>query len=148
MLSVPLYAGPMSWLPVALVTALLYGAQNAMSRAATKGLSSELGAIVLQATAALAVLGYSLVRGKSLHGDGRSIAWAVGAGVAISAGTVLFYSLLRRGAGLSAMGPVVLAGTAVVTAVSGLVFFHEKLSPSRGIGLVLATAAIVLLSRE
>lgn len=138
----------MSWLPLALLTALLYGAHNAFSRAATKGISNELGAIVVQATAALCVLGYALARSKPMTADGRGIGWAVVAGVVVAVGTVLYFSLLRRGAGLSAMGPVVLAGTTVVTAAAGFVFFGERASASRIVGVGLAIAAIVLLSRE
>ena len=45
----------MSWLPLALFTALLFGLQNAFARAATKGVSDELGTIVLEGVAALVV---------------------------------------------------------------------------------------------
>jgi uncharacterized membrane protein len=82
-----------------------------------------------------------------MAGDARSVGWAIAAGLAIAAGTVGYFALLRRGAGLSTMGPVVLAGTAIVTAIAGVVAFGEKLSMVRGIGLALAAAGIALLTR-
>jgi hypothetical protein len=47
--------------------------QNAFARAASKGISDELGTIVLEATAALAVLGYALTRSRPMQGDARSV---------------------------------------------------------------------------
>ena len=138
----------MNWLPLALLAAALYGAQNAFARAATNGMSNEMGAIVLEATAAVGVLGYAITRHRSMNADGRSLGWAIAAGLAVAAGNLAYFALLRKGAGLSAMGPVVLAGSAIVTAVAGFLWFDEKLSASRIVGLLLACGGIALLSRK
>lgn len=138
----------MNWLPLALLTALLFGLQNAFARAASKGVTDELGTIVLEATAAACVLGYALSRARPLNGDGRSIGWAVAAGVAVAAGNVAYFALLRRGAGLATMGPVVLAGATIVTAIAGVVAFGERVTALRGLGLALAASGIVLLAQK
>ena len=138
----------MSWLPLALLTALLYGLENAFARAATKGVSDELGSLVLLGAAAIAVLGYALAAARPMNGDVRSIGWAIAAGIAVAAGNVAYFMLLRRGAGLATMGPIVIAGAAVVTAIAGIVAFGEKLTLGRVIGLALAVSGIALLARK
>jgi uncharacterized membrane protein len=136
------------WLGLALLAAFLYGVHNAFARAASKGISEELGTIILEATSAIAVLAWVVVRARPLRADVRSVGWAIAAGVAVAGGSVLYFIRLRRGAGLSAMSPVVLAGTTVVTALAGVLAFGEKLSGLRVLGLALVVLGIVLLARK
>ena len=126
------------WLPLALLCALVLGAHNGLARAATDGTTNEMGALVVEVSGAIAILLYAIAGSKRLAGDARSIGFAVGSGVLAAVGNILYFVLLRRGAGLAAMGPVVLAGTAVVTALSGYALFGEKLTPLRAAGLALA----------
>jgi bacterial/archaeal transporter family protein len=137
-----------AWLPLALVAAFLYGLHNAFSRAASKSLSDELGVIVIQVTAALGVFLFVFAGARPVRIEGRSLGWAMAAGLAVGFASVLYFALLRKGAGLSMMGPVVLAGTTVVTTLAGFIFFGEKVTVFRIAGLVLATGGIFLLSKK
>ena len=137
-----------AWLPLALVTALFYGLHNAFSRAASKSLSDEIGAIVVQLTAAVGVFAFAVATTKPVRIDGRSLGWAMAAGLAVGIASVLYFSLLRRGTSLSMMGPVVLVASTLLTALAGFTAFGEKVSALRLLGLVLSAGGIVLLSRK
>ena len=137
-----------AWLPLALVASLFFGLHNAFSRAASKGVSDELGVIAVQVTAAVAVFFYSFAAARPVRIEGRSLGWAMAAGLAVGFASVLYFMLLRKGGGLSMMGPVVLAGTTIVTTLAGFIAFGEKVTALRIVGLLLATGGIALLSRK
>ncbi len=137
-----------SWLPLALVSALFYGLHNAFSRAASRGISEELGVIAVQVTAAVAVFIYSFAAARPVRIEGRSLGWAMAGGLSVGLASVIYFALLRKGATLSTMGPVVLAGTTIVTTLAGVIAFGEKVTALRIVGLLLATGGIALLSRR
>jgi bacterial/archaeal transporter family protein len=137
-----------AWLPLALVASALFGLHNAFSRAASKSISEELGVIVIQITAALGVFLFTFAGARPVRVEGKSVGWAMAAGLAVGIASVLYFALLRKGASLSTMGPIVLAGTTIVTTLAGFIAFHEKVTALRIVGLALSVGGIVLLSKK
>ena len=130
--------------------AVLYGAHQFFTRLASEKIGDGLGGFVVEATAALAILGYLLV----LRFSGRwnqpfstaGFWYSVLTGLCVGAGTVAFFLLFQRGGPLSAV-PAILAGGAAIMAIAGMTFFHEPASGTRLLGVTLALAGLFLLRK-
>ncbi len=138
------------WFWYAAAAAVLYGAHQIFTRLAADRIGDGLGGFVVEATAALTILGYLLA--LRLLGRWNQPFSSVGfwysvlTGLCVGAGTVAFFLLFQRGGPLSAV-PAILAGGAAMMAVAGILFFHEPASWPRLLGVALALSGLFLLRR-
>ena len=129
---------------LALASALVYGAADFLG-----GLSSRrapvLGVVaVSQAVGLLALLALLPWLGGPV--TGADLAWGAAAGLAGAAGLVLFFRTLARGV-MSVIAPVTAVTAAAVPVVVGLLT-GDRIGPWAAAGIVLALAAVVLVSAE
>ena len=138
------------WQILATLVAILFGAHNLFVKRAAGRLPDAWGAFILEAAAALAVLGFL----GALALAGRLPAWPqdlnavwllAAGGLFIAAGSVLYFWVFRLGAPMSAAVPWVLTGWVVVTVLLGIVFEKEVPGWRHAAGFVCAGLAIWLL---
>jgi len=138
------------WFPIAVLAAVLYGAHQIFTRLAADRIGDGVGGFVVEATAALTIVGYLAFLWFSGRWDQKISAAGVGysvlTGVCVGAGTVAFFLLFQRGGPLSAV-PVILAVGAAMMALAGFAVFHETASWQRLLGVALAIAGLLLLRR-
>ena len=139
-----------TWFWYAVGAALLYGLHQIFTKLAADRIGDGLGGFVVEATAALTILGYlAYLRfaGQWNQPASASGVWySVLTGVCVGIGTIFFFVLFQKGGPLSAV-PMILAGGAALMAVAGIVFFREPASFSRLAGVVLAIAGLFLLRK-
>ncbi len=133
-----------SWLMLSLAALGLWGLWGVFTKVATQQVGPE-GAYIL------GMAGYLPVLAILLYETGGKIPWqpwgwaaAVAAGMSTGFGLYFFFRALHGGAAsvvvpLTALYPV-------VTVALSWIFLRESLSPRQMIGLVLAVAAVWLLS--
>ncbi len=139
-----------AWFWYAVVAAVLYGAHQIFTRMAADHIGEGLGGFVVEATAALSILGYlvflSLMSRWNQQSSAQGIFYSVLTGICVGAGTIAFFLLFQKGGPLSAV-PVILAGGAAIMAIVGILFFREAASWQRLLGIGLAIAGLFLLRR-
>ena len=133
-----------SWLALSLVSLVLWGLWGVFTKVATQHLGPQ-GAYLL------GMFGYLPVLGILLYETGGQIPWqplgwaaAVAAGMSTAFGLFFFFRALHHGAAsvivpLTSLYPV-------VTVILSWLFLRENLSPRQLTGLILAMAAVWLLS--
>lgn len=119
-------------------------------RAASGRVGDTLGALLLEATAALGiaaayVLGF---RGEPVTTTRSGIGFAVLSGLCISGGSVLLFFALRRGGPVASTGTIVLGGGVALSALVAPFLFREPMTPRRIVGVMLGLVAMILLSTE
>lgn len=139
------------WLWYAIGAAVLYGLHQIFTKLASAGISDGYGGAIVETTAAvtigLYVIAVKALGGPPQHATRSGVLYSVATGICVGAGTVLFFLLFQRGGPLSAV-PAILAVGAAIMAVAGVAWFREPLSWSRGIGVVLSIASILLLRKS
>jgi transporter family protein len=135
-----------SWLLFSLLTIVLWGAWGAMS----KVVSNELNAYANQVlfTLGLMPLMLLILRSRRLSGGTdrrRGIFYAFLTGILGGTGNIAFFKSLTAGGQASVVVPLT-AMSPLVTVLMALLLLRERLSRSQKVGLVLALAAIYLLS--
>ena len=139
-----------SWFGYALGAALLYGLHQIFTKLAAGKMGDGVGGFVVEATAALTILGYL----GALRLSGRwhqpvtreGLVWSAATGICVGAGTIAFFLLFQKGGPLSAV-PAILAGGAALMALTGVAVFKEPVSVERLLGVVLAVAGLLFLRR-
>ena len=133
-----------SWLPAALVSLGLWGAWGVLAKVATHHLGPK-GAYLL------GILGYLPVVAMVLFETGGRVSWhpwgwgaALGAGLATGFGLFFFFRALHFGAAsvvvpLTSLYPV-------LTVIFSWLFLQENITAKQASGLILAVAAVWLLS--
>jgi len=140
----------MSWLPLALLTALCLALYNVFIKLAAQHLPPAVGAVVLQVVAAALGAGWLLrlkPQGQPLPVSGRGLALAALAGLAVGLAEILTFVVFRRGVSSSVGTPVIVGGSVLLTALLGLGLLREGLTPAQAAGLLLVVAGIALLAR-
>lgn len=138
------------WQVLATLVAVMFGVHNLFVKRAAGRLPDAWGAFILEAVAAVGVLAYLVylaARGNLPPWPGdRAAVWLVAAGgMFIAVGSILYFSVFRLGAPLSAAVPWVLTGWVVVVVLLGLVFEREVLQWRHAGGFACAILAIWLL---
>jgi transporter family protein len=149
--ALPALSSPVAaWFWYAIVAAVLYGAHQISTRLASADIGEGLGGFVVEATAALLILGYLAFlwfAGKWTQKFTMSgFNYSVLTGLCVGAGTLAFFLLFQKGGPLSSV-PAILAGGAAIMAVAGIVFFREPISWQRLLGVTLAIIGLFLLRR-
>src|SRR5229473_1331542 len=139
-----------AWFWYAVAAAVLYGAHQIFTKLAADRIGEGLGGFVVEATAALSILVYLaflwLASRWNQQSSAQGIFYSVVTGICVGAGTIAFFLLFQKGGPLSAV-PAILAGGAAIMAVAGILFFHERPSWQRLLGIVLAIAGLFLLRK-
>ncbi len=128
----------------------------ALGSAAVYGAADFLGGLASRRTAVLGVVaGAQLVGLVALVGllpwlggpaSAADLGWAAAAGVAGAAGLVVFFRTLARGA-MSVIAPVTAVTAAAVPVLVGLLS-GDRLGAGAGLGILLALAAVTLVSAD
>lgn len=136
------------WIFYALGAGILYGLHQIFTKMAANQIGDGLGGFVVEATAALTILGYLAALWFSGHwNQSRSAAgiwYSVLTGLCVGVGTIFFFLLFQKGGPLSAV-PMILAGGGALMALAGIFFFKEPASLTRLVGIALALAGLFLL---
>ena len=135
-----------SWLLFSLLTIVLWGVWGATS----KVVSNELNAYANQVlfTLGLMPLMLLILRSRRLSGGTdrrRGIFYAFLTGILGGTGNIAFFKSFTAGGQASVVVPLT-AMSPLVTVLMALLLLRERLSRSQKVGLVLALAAIYLLS--
>lgn len=137
-----------NWFFYAVGAAVLYGAHQIFTKLAADRISDGLGGFVVEAAAALTILGYLLwlrICGQwNQTGTAPGVYYSVATGICVGIGTIFFFLLFQKGGPLSSV-PMILAGGAAIMAVAGIIFFREPASGQRLLGIALALAGLFLL---
>jgi len=137
-----------AWFWYAIWAAVLYGLHQVFTKLASERIGDGLGGFAVEASAAFTIalyLAWLWLSGKwDQKSSGLGVFYSVLIGLCVGVGTILFFLLFQKGGPLSAV-PMVLAGGAALMALIGIVFFHEKASWHRLLGIVLSIAGLFLL---
>ena len=139
-----------SWLVYAAAAALLYGLHQVFTKLAANRIGDGIGALVVEATAALAILVYLAFLRFSGHWNQpvtlSGLAWSVLTGVCVGIGTIAFFLLFQRGGPLSAVPGILAVGAALMACV-GFLVFREGVTFSRLLGIALSVCGLYLLRK-
>jgi len=140
----------MSWLPLALLTAVAFALYNVFIKLGSGRIHDVLGAVVLQVAAVLLGGGFAI----ALHLGGHRLAWsksglvyAVLAGLAVGLAEILTFVVFAKGAPVSLATPVILGGSILGAAVIGAVVLRESMGAAQLLGVALIVAGVALISK-
>ena len=138
------------WFPPSLLAGVLVAVHYSFLRAASGKLNDALGALVLEASAAIGIgLSYAVgVRGAAVPTSRAGLIFSILSGLAVSGMSILMFTALRRGGPVAATGTIVLGGGVSLSALAAPFIFGEAFTLRRAIGVGLGIAAIAVLSRE
>lgn len=140
-------AGPPAWLAYSLLTILVWGAWGALSKVASADVDTNTNQIFFTVGLAPLILAV-LLKSKSLkEGKNRSagMGWAFLTGILGGTGNLAFFQALVIGGKAS----IVIPATGLfplVTVILATIFLRERLGNLQKAGVVVALAAIYLLS--
>lgn len=139
-----------AWQIAALFASCCIAGHYLLLRAASGRIGDSLGALVLEATAALGIaVMYAVgLRGGEVPTTKGGVAFAVLSGLCITGASILLFFALRRGGPVAATGTIVLGGGVALSALLAPVLFREPLTARRAIGVALGVAAMIVLSTE
>jgi drug/metabolite transporter (DMT)-like permease len=129
---------------LALGCAVVYGASDFLGGLSTRR-TSVFGVVGLSQVAGLVAL-VALLPWLGGPVDRTDLLWGVAAGIAGAAGLVIFFRTLARGV-MSVIAPVTALTAAAVPVLVGLAG-GDRVAPWAAVGIVLALAAVVLVSAE
>jgi uncharacterized membrane protein len=139
-----------SWVLPAVFGAVAIAVHYLFLRAATGRIEDRLGALVLEATAALGIA-VSFVfglRGERIPTTRAGVLFAGASGLAISFASVFLFGALRRGGSVASTGTIVLGGGVALSALFAPWIFSEAFTVRRTLGVVLGIAAMWVLASE
>jgi bacterial/archaeal transporter family protein len=137
------------WTPAALGGAFFIAVHYVLLRAASGRVEDRLGALVLEASAAIGIAASMLVGAPGGGASTRAgIALAAASGLAVSVSSVLLFGALRRGGPVASTGAIVLGGGVALSALIAPVLFGEAWTLRRAIGVALGVAAMWVLGKE
>lgn len=137
-----------AWLIYSLVAATCWGIWGVLS----KGPSRELSGWMTQILFTVALLPSALVAAGSKHvrtgtDKPRGLIWGFVSGLLAAAGNIAFYLALEKGAETAIAIPLTNVYPLVTLAIAWC-WFKERLNAIQALGVLVAVAAIVLLSGE
>ena len=139
--------GVPAWLAYSLLTILLWGAWGGVSKVASAGVDANTNQIFF--TFGLLPLMLIIWRSPRTRASGEhrrtGMAWAFVTGILGGTGNIAFFHALVIGGKASIVVPAT-ALFPLVTVILAILLLHERISGLQKIGLVVALAAIYLLS--
>jgi drug/metabolite transporter (DMT)-like permease len=139
-----------SWSTPALAGGAFIALYYLCVRAATSQIEDRLGALVLEAAAALGIAVSFLfgIRSAPVVTTRAGVGFSVAGGIAISFASVLMFTAMRRGGPVAATGTIVLGGGVFLSALAAPWLFGEAVTLRRMVGIGLGLAAMAVLSTE
>jgi uncharacterized membrane protein len=139
-----------SWVFSAVGGAVAIAVHYLFVRAATGRIEDRLGALILEATAALGIAASFVLglRGERIPTTRAGLLFAGAAGLAISFASVFLFGALRRGGPVASTGIIVLGGGVALSALFAPWIFGEAFTARRALGVVLGMAAMWVLASE
>jgi uncharacterized membrane protein len=139
-----------AWSPPALAAALFIALHYLLLRAASGRVEDRLGALVLEASAALGIAASLLLgfRGTPVPTTRAGLVSAVASGLAVAVASVLLFAALRKGGPVASTGTIVLGGGVAISAILAPLVFGEAFTVRRALGVALGISAMALLGTE
>lgn len=138
-----------TWLVWSLLTIVLWGTWGLVSKIASAGIDAYMNQLLYTAGLAplMVFVAVTVHREQSEKNLNRSMGvfWAFLTGILGGVGNIAFFQALVKGGKASVVAPVT-ALFPMVTVLLALLFLKEKLGRTQWLGLVLAFAAIYMLS--
>jgi transporter family protein len=137
-----------AWLFYSLLTILAWGAWGAVSKIASGGVDAYTNQIFFSiGLLPLMVLVWWSAGMKRGPGTGKGVAWAFLTGILGALGNIAFFQALIIGGKASIVVPAT-ALFPLVTVILAVALLHERINLKQKVGLVLALAAMYLLSMQ
>jgi uncharacterized membrane protein len=139
-----------AWQIAALGAACFIAGHYLFLRAASGRIADSLGALVLEATAAVGIgVAYLAgVRGGTMATERAGALYALLSGLCISGASILLFQALRKGGPVASTGTIVLGGGVALSALVSPWLFKEPLTARRLVGVALGIVAMIVLSTE
>lgn len=139
-----------AWSPPALAAAFFLAVHYVLLRAAAGRVEDRLGALVLEATAAIGIAATLVFgpRGSPVATTRAGLAFAASSGLAISVVSILLFTALRRGGPVASTGTIVLGGGVALSALVAPWLFGEAFTLRRALGVGLGLAAMWVLGGD
>ena|SRR3989344_6868322 len=138
----------MSWILLALLTALFYGAYNFFIKVSSGHINQIAGAVILQLVAMLigaGVLFFLKITNSAIEISNKGIFYAVLAGVFVGLAEIMTFFVFSKGVSVSMGLPVIIGGSVVFGSLLGILFLKETLTPIHLLAILLIIIGIVLL---
>jgi bacterial/archaeal transporter family protein len=137
------------WSLAAVAAAVFMAVHYLTLRAATGRIGDGLGALCIEASAALGLLAL-YVAGVTPRGatTAAGMAWSSASGLCISGAMTLLFSAFRLGGPVSGTGTIMLGGGVALAALAAPLLFDEAFTVRRGIGVLLGLVAMAILATE
>ena len=136
----------MNYLPLALITMVLLGVHYFLAKVISPHINSSVIALLSAVVYLPIVLGYIYFTKTPIMPEQKVYFWyAILIGIPMAIAILTLYMAIAKGP-VSVVMPIY-GLNAMVTALLGILILHEPVTVPRVLGLVLAVAAIVLLSR-
>jgi|SRR3989344_2536352 len=138
----------MSWVLLALVTAIFFGAYNFFIKVSSGHINQIAGAFILQAVATLvggAILLFLKFTNSPIEISDKGILYAVLAGLFIGLAEITSFFVFSKGINLSIGLPIIIGGGLVFGSLLGILFLKEVLTPIHLLAMILVIIGIVLL---
>ena len=136
----------MNYVPLALTTMVLFGIHYFLAKVISPHISSSAIALLGGVAFFLIVFGYIYFTKTPIMPEQKQYFWyAILIGVPMAIGLLTLYMAIAKGP-VSVVMPIY-GLNAMVTSLLGIIVLHEEVTIPKVIGLVLAVAAIWLLSR-
>ena len=138
------------WTIPAFGGAVAIAAYYLLLRAASGLIEDRVGALVVEASAAIGIAASFLfgMRGESLPATRAGLLYSAGSGLAVAVASVLLFTALRRGGPTASTGTIVLGGGVALSALLAPWLFSESFTPRRALGVALGLAAMWVLASE
>lgn len=145
--TLPAVLGMPRWLAFSLLTILVWGAWGAISKFASNGVDADTNQVffTLGLLPLIAIVWRAPRNAKGKEGKHVGIGWAFLTGILGGTGNIAFFHALVIGGKASIVSPVT-ALFPLVTVILAVTLLHERVGAAQKLGLVLALAAIYLLS--
>lgn len=138
------------WQIASLGAAVFIAFHYVLVRAASGRIGDSLGALLLEATAALGIAAnfFFGFRGDAVPTTRTGVLASVFSGLGISVASILLFFALRRGGPASSTGTLVLGGGVTLSAFVAPWIFGEPWTARRAIGVALGVAGMFVLATE
>ena len=138
------------WKIATLFAALFFGFYNVFTKLAAGKITDQLGALVLETSAILLILGYILFLGikgtNSFKFSSEGIIFSALGGICAAVVTVLYFVIFRTGGDLSVAGPLILVGGMLTMALVGTIFLKEGITLLKVLGIISGLLSLYLLN--
>lgn len=138
----------MSWILLALLTALFYGAYNFFIKISSGYINQIAGAVILQLVALLIGTGILLflkLTNSVIEISNKGVLYAVLAGVFVGLAEIISFIVFSKGVSVSTGLPIIIGGSIVIGSILGIVFLKESLTPLHILAIALIVLGIIIL---